>query len=257
MKRITVLVLVLTIMMSMNSAFAGDLGVQVIGGDSAAMDVVSLDDMQLGERYTIDGYATVIPVFFGYVDSFAEYMKDRAGDKSKTVGWWQDADGTAFQGYDDRGDNIRDYVLDGPFEIKPNSPYNSKALYYSNLIWNDSGEMADYMWFRMDLVNRRKDACLFSEETIIKVVYDDEFEFAGWLRQINPDYVVAPFRSAYEGVFAEEQTINPANEESVEMMYTGCYAFGCTLPTEVINGKEPLRVEIQLGDNELTYHIRK
>ena len=41
------------------------------------------------------------------------------------------------------------------------------------------------------------------------------------------------------------------------MMYTGIFVFGCTLPNSVVESKAPLRIEINLGGNELTYNIRK
>lgn len=40
-------------------------------------------------------------------------------------------------------------------------------------------------------------------------------------------------------------------------MYTGHYAFGCTLPNAVVNSKKPLRMVITIDGNELTYNIRK
>ena len=51
--------------------------------------------------------------------------------------------------------------------------------------------------------------------------------------------------------------LDPEDAELTSMMYTCHIVFGCTLPNAVVQGKEPLRMEIKLGDNDLTYHIRK
>ena len=50
--------------------------------------------------------------------------------------------------------------------------------------------------------------------------------------------------------------LDPADEQPIDMVYTGHYVFGCTLPTAVVNGSEPLSMVIDLGGNELTYNIR-
>ena len=52
--------------------------------------------------------------------------------------------------------------------------------------------------------------------------------------------------------------MNSTKTEVVDVMYTGTYASGCTLPNYVIEDKKsPLRIEISMDGNELTYHIRK
>lgn len=57
-KRINLLLAVLFVCM-LFPAFSSeeDLGIQLIGGENAATQTVSLDDMQLGKKHTIDGYA--------------------------------------------------------------------------------------------------------------------------------------------------------------------------------------------------------
>ena len=58
--------------------------------------------------------------------------------------------------------------------------------------------------------------------------------------------------------YSSEIVMNPKKTEAVDVMYTGTYAFGCTLPNYVIEDKKsPLRIEISMDGNELTYHIRK
>ena len=51
--------------------------------------------------------------------------------------------------------------------------------------------------------------------------------------------------------------VNPADQFLIDPMYAGHYVFGCTLPNAIINSTAPLRMEIRLGENELTYNIRK
>lgn len=243
--------LVLALMMISSYAFAEDLGVQVIGGDRATMNIVRIADMKLDERYEIDGYAAVMPRFCGFFDSFAEYGPGMAGDNTQTS-WHWDKDGSLHfkNDGDERGRHISNYVACSP-ELK------SQPKIYQHMYWQDSGKNADYLWLQVDIVNKQSQPYMFMENTSVKVVYNNEYEFSGWIRQTNDDYHVGICRIGYDGQYAGDVMINPADEEAINTLYTGRYAIGCTLPTEVINSEDPLRIEIRLGGNKLTYHIRK
>lgn len=232
--------LLLAAMLLTSAAFAEDLGVQIIGEENKASDELMLDDMKLGQSYRIDGYAIVEPLAFDYYDCFAQYELDFPGDNS--------------HGNDHSGDSAVVY-------------WDSGSWYYPHACWNDSSTNADFAWLTIDLTNLRKSDVKFMEEITVKVIYDDEYEYAGWVRQFNHNYFTPVYRKAHEGKYyvveSDEKfeytdfALDPANEEAVGQMYTGSYVFGCTLPNAVVNGKEPLRMEIKLGNSELTYNIRK
>ena len=117
----------------------------------------------------------------------------------------------------------------------------------------------------MDVTNRQKKAVNFIEEASVKIIYQDEYEFTGWVRQIDPD-VMSKSETNYgtsrlngdKNDYPNVVVLNPAKTHPIDMMYTGHYVFGCTIPNFVVEDKKsPLRMEIKLGDSELTYHIIK
>lgn len=227
MKKYIAILLMMIIALSF-SAVAEDLGVQVIGGEAAAMETLTLDDMKLEQEYKINGYASVAPKTFEFVNMFAQYNKGNAGA------------------------NETEYQFNGKYSYV----YTGDAGYfYKNMSWQDSGNNADFAMLKVDITNLSKEANKFIEQSSVKVVYDDDYEFGGWIRQINYDFNKRTVY--YDWTEMGPATISPDDEVEIDMMYTGTYVFGCTLPTAVIEGKEPLRMEITLGDNELTYHIRK
>lgn len=237
MKKILSMVLVLLMLLNASAAVASaeDLGVQVIGGNDTNTVAMSLDDMQLGTTYTIDGYAKVLPVECLVVDYFGQFNKD--------------ADYTSVD--DSYGQTSHVY-------------YQEKALngnwanYYMQAAWQDSGLNADFLWLKMDVTNLQTKAVPFMEDISVKVVYADEYEFAGWVRQINYDYNTNCYRYGSSTNGGGTVALNPGNEEAINMLYTGTYVFGCTLPNSVIEDKgSALRVEIKLGENDLTYNVRK
>lgn len=240
MKKALSLVLAAIIALTLGVAGAEDLGVQIIGGDETSVESLNLDDAQIGVSYRIDGYAIVNLLSFDYFDSFAQYNKDNAGNNS----------------------HKDDYYL-GSSAVY----WDDGSWYHDQAFWNDSGKSAEFAWLLVDLVNLHKKDYSFLNDISIKVICDDEYEFAGWVRQFNPDYRTTIFRKEYDGkyyivettdkYFLSDYALDPANEEPIGQMYTGSYVFGCTLPNYVVEGKEPLRMEIKLGTSEMTYHIRK
>lgn len=235
MKRFFVLAIIVAIFASMAVASAEDLGVQVIGGNDSETEIVNLDDTKIGATYKIDGYAEVELVSYGFVDSFAQYEKDRAGDNSMN---------TFSNLYSKR-------------TSQPGSCVDAADGVFTKMYWNDSGTTADFAWLVINITNLQKQEIAYIKEASVKVIFDDEYEYGGWVRQFNYDYNTEVFRASYEGVYAKTATLDPANEEPVGMLYTGNYAFGCTLPNAVVESKHPLRMVIMLGGNEITYNIRK
>ena len=119
---------------------------------------------------------------------------------------------------------------------------------YDSAWWSDgtynSGNEADYALLRLDITNTNLTSKNYLDAVTVKAVYDDVFEYAGWYHQYdfdrNPDWVAST-----------------KNWFSIDPMYQGHYAFGCTLPNAVVTSSKPLRLEIKIDGNELTYNIRK
>lgn len=228
MKFIAIFLMMLLVMDC--TAVAEDFGVQVVGGEAAEIVPVSLDDLQIGTVYTIDGYAKIEPVEYLVIDWFGQFNKDADyAEMYKTAG------------------------------VQYSCVYKSEGGYfYENAAWQDSGTNADFIWLKFDVTNLQKVSVPFMKEITVKAVYADEYEFAGWVRQINYDYNENCYRYNADTRGGGTVVLNPANEETIDMMYTGTYIIGCTLPNSVFEDEAlPLRIEISMGDNELTYIIRK
>ena len=234
MKKLFALVSLVLMVLCISGVSAEDLGVQIIGGPASQMVAMSLDDMQVGNEYTIDGYAKVAPKEFLIVDYFAQFNKDA------------------------------DYAAAGNSYNKDNVYYQEQALkgnwadYYKQAGWMDSGLNADFAWLQLNVTNLQKKRVSFMDEMTVKLVYADEYEFAGWIRQANFDYNTAVYRWNAQMTGAPFAVLDPNNEEAVDMLYTGTFIIGCTIPNSVVEDKKsPLRIEIKMGENDLTYHIRK
>ena len=214
-------------------AEGNDLGINLIPNGEVEEEVVSLDDLKLEESYKINGYAIVKPLGFYYIDYFAQFNKGKNGDVSADT-----------------------------------SSANSDRVFTATDSWN-GGETAEYAIFKVDIVNLGKADIGFMAEAEVKVVYADEYEFKGWVRQINYDYVKRVYARITggkhdghspvddSGHYFTALMLEPTAEEPVGVMYTGHYVFGCTLPNEAITSAEPLKIVITLGENEMTYNIRK
>ena len=224
------LLTLLTIMVLLTGiACAEDLQVQFIVGEDLPQMALDLDDMQLGQTYEIDGYARITPVSFEFMEKFIQYDAGAPGDNTS-------------------------HGMDSSKVRHSPGAYNG---YYKHLNWMRSGVNADFAWFLMDITNTQKTAVNFIQEATVKVVFDEEYEYAGWVRQFNYDYDLnGEYHDGVDQGDFIRAALDPVDEESIDMMYTGHYVFGCTLPTAVVEGTEPLRMVIDLGGNELTYNIR-
>ena len=231
MRKMLTMVLALLLALSMSSAYAEDLGIQVIGGPNAATQTQSLDDIQVGTTYTLDGFAKVTPVEYLVVDYFAQFNKD--------------ADYTNIpHGY-------------GASHVYFESPIHTYDDYYKDASWQDSGMNAEFIWLKLDITNLQKEPISFMKNIEVKVTYDGEYEFAGWVRQINYDYNIICYRYGSTTKGGATIVMNPANEEAINPMYTGTYVIGCTLPNSVFEDKAPLNIEIDIAGNQLTYQVKK
>lgn len=172
MKKFFVLAVIVAIFASMAVASAEDLGVQVIGDNNAATVAVSLDDMQFGTSYTLDGYAVVVPKELKTIECFAQF-----GEKE---------DYSVYQANKYDGNVDKSYA---PVYCHSESKLQFSSWRYADAAWMDSGESADFVWLLMDVTNLQKSGVEFTEEVTVKVVYQDDYEFSGWIRQIVYDHM--------------------------------------------------------------------
>lgn len=213
-----------------------DLGVQAVGGGAQPKPVepIRFDDVTFNKAYKIDGYATVTLLGFKFVNMFAQWEDGRV-EKAKRV----------------------------PTEnnVLCEKPKTNRAMGW----WNDrcnfrgSGNEAEFAWLKADVQNLQKIGANFMNDISIKVIYDDEYEYNGWVRQFNYDYSKTEiYRYKDTTPIGWPVCLSPADEMPIDPMYKGHYAFGCTLPNFIVEDrKSPLRMVIKLGENELTYNIRK
>ena len=249
MKKMLCLALVCALLLNVSLALASDLGVQIIPRNTPAPAAIpeeelSLEDMIIGPKYKIPGYADVTLLSFEFADMFVQYTKEKAGDQSSSK--------------KSIGDN-------GQYNMLSGVDWTGTNYYFNSIYWVCSGTDADYLWLQMDITNKQKDAITYSEEISGKAVYDNEYEYAGWVRQLNYNYdTTRNVEGGTDGDIGPKKygsfvrpTLDPDDEFAIQQVYTGHYVIGCTLPNVVVEGEEPLRLEIQLGGNTLIYHIRK
>ena len=125
-----------------------------------------------------------------------------------------------------------------------------------------AGNEADFALFYMDILNTTTKDKEYQKDASVKVIYDDQYEYGGWVYQIDYDYNGGKTWSDsnhpnYTGKQNQLYGSKTENEFAIKPMYLGHYVFGCTLPNAVINSKKPLRMVITIEANEITYNIRK
>lgn len=124
----------------------------------------------------------------------------------------------------------------------------------------NSGQEAEYALLRMDITNLATISRDFLADCEVKAVYDDTYEYAGWTYQCNYDNETLSKDNKFgedNGIQNVRWAIDSEDNFPIEPMYQGHYIFGCTLPNSIVNSKSPLRMEIKIGGNDITYHIRK
>ena len=247
MKKLLACLLLISLLLG-SCATAEDFGIQMVDLTQTQSVPISLDDVQLNNAYTLDGYAIFLPKEFKYVDCFAQFGEN--GDYSvrqKNKHLW-DPD-TSYQ----------TVFCHSESELQLNS------WSYVDAVWNDSGETAEFLWLLTDIVNLQQSAVNYVEEATVTVYYQDNYQFNGSLYQIVYDHM--ELQNGDRGLsrygYSKEQypneiTMNNSKTEPIDVMYTGTYAMCCKLPNYVVTDKQsPLRLEIRMGGNTVTYHIRK
>ena len=106
-----------------------------------------------------------------------------------------------------------------------------------------SGNEADYAYLRFDMRNLSKKQASFLGNMNVKVIYDDEYDYNGFVGQFDYNH-------------SDKESV--PYEIPLDPMYTGHYFASCTLPNFVVQDKNsPLRMIITINGHEFTYHIRK
>ena len=190
------------------------------------------DDVALGKACKIKGYASVTFLSFNFVNIYAQWNDGQAG-------------------YNLGNSNHPDSV----YSEKPTG-WNPA---YVNCGFKNSGNEAEFAWLKADVINLQKSDANFMKDISVKVIYDDEYEYTGWVRQFNYDYSKSEIFTSRENTpVGWPVCLSPVDELLIGQMYKGHYVFGCTLPNTVVEDESsPLRMVITIGRHELTYNIRK
>lgn len=191
-------------------------------------------------------------------DSMGVKMISKNGDASSTVS------------LDDMQLNV-EVPIEGYGVLKATSFefFDWLGYYKEGKTWVDdpkrytTGTEADFAMLRMDIVNRMTKPKNFIENVKVKVIFEDYYEYEGWCYQFNYDNGYRNWSGEYfdGNVDANKQNkkwvISTKDNFEIKPMYTGHYVFGCTLPNAIIDSKSPLRMEITMDGNVITYNIRK
>lgn len=122
----------------------------------------------------------------------------------------------------------------------------------------ESGIEAEYLLLQCDIVNTTAQTQDYLAQCEVKAVINDDAEFAGWCWQYNWSNGTEDYGwGELNGIQNKEVVIDKADQFAIDPWYTGHYVFGCTLPNAAVESELPLRLEINIGGNEITYHIRK
>ena len=241
MRKVFALVLILFMLFAVVTGYADDLDIQAVGAGAGPKPVepMRFDDVTFGKTYKIDGYAAVNLLGFKFVNMFAQWEDGQAGENQQRTGI------------------LTDPTQDKVYSKKPKD--SDLNYYYTNSAFKTSGNEAEFAWLKVVIQNLQKMPANFMGDISIKVIYDDEYEYNGWVRQFNYDYSKSEIYRYKEATpIGWPVCLSPVDEMSISPMYKGHYALGCTLPNFIVEDKKsPLRMVIHLGEHELTYNIRK
>lgn len=127
---------------------------------------------------------------------------------------------------------------------------------YWNTDYDYSGNEGKYIILWFDILNDTSSAKTYQDNASVKVVYDEKYEYTGWVGQLNYDN-----RTDNGGPDAGKQNtrwvINSNDKFAINPMYKGHYMCVVKVPNYVLNHKEPLLINLTFGTIELTYNIRK
>lgn len=232
MKKLFALLMVLAMLSA--SACAEQFAVQIIGGDSAASQTVSLDDVQLEQTVEIPGFGDITPTAFEQQDCL---MLRNAGQLGK-IWIWTGSGKHKPDGYD------QSFAFNLKIECAEHGDEKYPWWCEEWVSHYESKTQADFACLFMDVLNTTPDTVDFLKDCTVKVVFDDSIEYAGWCYQRDLDLNRCTW-------------IDSSDNFPIEPYYEGHYVFGCTLPNAMFESDAPLSMIITLGGNEITYNIRK
>ncbi len=182
-----------------------------------------------GKVTRLRGYASINLLGFKFVDMYAQWDEGKAS--AETARW--------------RNQPV----------VYLNKNFNE---YYRDASFKESGNEADFAWLKVDIMNLQKTDATFMKDTKVKVIYDDDYEYDGWVRQFNYDFSNSEiYRYQEKNIIGWQVCLSPIDEMAIKPMYKGHYVFGCTLPNSVVEDKSaPLRMVITMDDHKLTYNVR-
>lgn len=234
MKKILSLLLVLSMMLTASVALAEGMGVQVIGGQDSSTQPVSLDDIQLESTVEVAGWGDITPMTYSVQDCV---MVRKAGQLG-TIWSWSSKGNKWVEELDSR----HDFYLEVSCKPHGNTEYPWWCEEWVTHYLSQS--QADFAFLTMDILNTTAGKIDYLKECEVKVVFDDNIEYAGWYYQRNMDLNKCTW-------------IDVSDCFAIDPYYTGHYVFGCTLPNAVFNSNKPLRFEIKIDGNEIIYNVRK
>ena len=135
--------------------------------------------------------------------------------------------------------------------------YNPGATHtdtgWSNTSFVESGPEAEFCILKMDVTNLQLEAMDFIDDCTVTAVYDDVYQYAGWIHQHNWDNTG---EGSYGGDAGKTIYIAPEDRFEIAPMYTGHYLFGVTLPNAILSDNAPLSIHIKAQNEEFTYIVR-
>lgn len=139
--------------------------------------------------------------------------------------------------------------------------YADKLNYY----WYDSDDRefnskndADFALLYLIILNTSTKGVQFLEEiSNIVFTYRDEYTYQGFAYRCNQNWYYPKYALNFEDRYIDDYKVKYPEIYTIKPMFEGHYVIGGTLPNAVVNGKDSLTLTFRLGENELTYRIRK
>ena len=139
MKKVVLILLVLSLLFCHFAVIAEDMGVQVIGGPNTETEPVSLDDVKLDVEVEIDGYGAIKPITFFIDDWF--YVIDekefRSGQEADYILLYLDILNTTTKEMDYRANADVKVIFDDVYEYGGWS-YQIDYDYNNGNYWTDN-----------------------------------------------------------------------------------------------------------------------
>ena len=160
MKKTFIVVLIAAVVFSVACAYADD------------ETGVTFDNVTFQKAYKIKGYASVTLLGFKFVNMYAQWDDGKASENKENAS--------------ERSRNSEQYVFSQKTKDKRGDVHYS--LPFINCHFVQSGNEAEYAWLKVDILNLQKISATFIKDIAVKVIYDDEYEYEGWVRQFNYDF---------------------------------------------------------------------